>query len=353
MADVPLTQVAAPAAAPPEDGRAQLERELASFERFAAGAALGAGTVERLERHAFVVRPPGARGAAVDLLFMALMHGNEVGGLAVLTAVCDYLSRGLLVPSSSLGFVLCNVEAARQGTRFVQRDLNRSFGESAPDTLEQRRARELKPILSRARYCVDLHQTIEPSDAPFFVFGYQEATMRFAHAISPESPVITYWGRKFSEAPGADCTSGEFMDEAGTISLSFELGQKGFGLYEIAVGVRVCLQAIAAVDALGRGVPLPPLTDRANPIYTWSAIVPYPPGDVRLERGLKNFQPVASSQRLGTCDGAPLVAERSGLLLFPKYRHSTTEPKPAELYRLLRRPALSELGQGDCLAPRR
>lgn len=349
-----MTRIAAAAPVPrPEAAGARVERELASFERFAAARSLGGGTVERLERDAFVVRPPGARAETVDLLFMALVHGNEVGGLAVVNAICGYLAQGLLAPASSLGFVLCNVAAARQGTRFVQRDLNRSFGESAPETHEQRRAQELKPILRRARYCVDLHQTIEPSDLPFFAFAYQEATMRFAHAVSPESPVVTYWGRKFSQASGADCTSGEFMDEAGTIGLSFELGQKGFGAYEIAVGVRACLQAIAAVDGLGRGVPLPPLTDRANPLYTWSAIVPYPAGDVRLETGLKNFQPVAPGQLLGTHDGAPLLAERGGLLLFPKYRHSTTEPKPAELYRLLRRPALSELGQGDCLAPRR
>lgn len=336
----------------PEDTRARLERELASFERVAGAARLGAGRVERIERHAFVLHPPGARGDdAIDLLFTALMHGNEYGGLPALNAICGYLERGLLAPSSSIGFLLCNAEAARRDVRFIERDLNRSFGRTASDTLEDRRAREIEPFISRARYYINLHQTIEPSDAPFFVFKYEEACMRLAHAVSPDTPIVTYWGRAFSPGTGADCTADEFVQRAGGTGFSIELGQKGFGRYEVAMGVRVCLDAIAAIDGLGRGLALPALADCANLVYTWSAVVPYPAGDVVLTSGLKNFQPIAYNQCLGTHDGAPLVAEQSGLLLFPKYLRSKTEPKPAELYRLLRRPALRELGQGDCLAP--
>lgn len=353
MADLPLKPLAdAPVVPPPEDTSARLERELESFERFAGRTSLGVGEVERVDDHGFVVRPPGARGEPIDLLFTALVHGNEVGSLAVLNAICEYLGQGVVASSSSIGFLLCNLEAARRGVRSVQHDFNRSFCRSACETADERRLREIEAILGRARYSLDLHQTIEPSDAPFFVFAYHDASLRFAHAVSPETPVVTYWGRAFSgSGDAAGCTSNEFSHRAGGVGISIELGQKGFGLYEIAAGIRICLQTIAAVDALGRGVALPSRAECANPVYTWSAIVPYPAGDVRLERGLKNFQPIASRQRLGTHDGAPLVAERSGLLLFPKYVHSKTEPKPAELYRLLRRPAPSELGQGDCLAP--
>lgn len=115
--------------------------------------------------------------------------------------------------------------------------------------------------------------------------------------------------------------------------------------------MRVCLETIAAIDGVLRGAPLPPVHACANPIYTWAHIVPYPDGDVRLDAGLRNFQPIRAGERLGVHDGAPIVADESGLLLFPKYRRSEAEPKPGELYRLLRQPALSELGIGDCLVP--
>ncbi len=347
-----------PALDPPRGGDAphhRLEAELAAFERTAAAGSIGGAAIERLERYGFVVHPRGAapaEGGPIDLLFMALTHGNEYAGLPVLNALCRYLSSGALAPASSIGFLLGNLDAARAGTRFVERDLNRTFGRVQSDTADDRRARELEPSMARARYCVDLHQTIEPSDSPFFVFNYQESSLRLAHAVAPDVPVVTHWGRPFSDASSGGCTSDEFIQRAGGVALSIELGQKGFGLYQIAAGVRVCLEAIAAVDGIGGGMPLAPLSACANPIYTWAVIVPYPDGEVRLDAGLRNFQPVRTGQRLGLRDGAPLVAAKNGLLLFPKYRYSESEPKPAELYRVLRQPVLSELGQGDCLVPR-
>ncbi|MGS0894408.1 succinylglutamate desuccinylase [Burkholderia stagnalis] len=299
--------------------------------------------------HPGSMRPAGGR--PIDLLFIALTHGNEYAGLPVLNALCRYLAAGVLAPVASIGFLLGNVDAALRGTRFVERDLNRTFGRGQRDTADDRRARDMEPMMQRARYCVDLHQTIEPSEAPFFVFNYQVSSLQLANAIAPDTPVVTHWGRPFSTASAGGCTSDEFIQQAGGVALSIELGQKGFGLYQIAAGVRICLETIATADAILRGVPLPPIDACSNPIYTWAHIVPYPDGDVRLDSGLRNFQPIQAGDRLGLRNGAPLVAGTSGLLLFPKYRLSEAEPKPAELYRVLRQPALSELGKGDCLMP--
>ncbi|MBN3817877.1 succinylglutamate desuccinylase, partial [Paraburkholderia sp. Se-20369] len=284
-------------------------------------------------------------------LFIALTHGNEYAGLPALNALCRYFAAGVLAPAASIGFLLGNVDAARRGTRFVERDLNRTFGRSQRDTVDDRRARDMEPVMARARYSLDLHQTIEPSEAPFFVFNYMASSLQLAHVISQDTPVVTHWGRPFSATTAGGCTSDEFIQQAGGVALSIELGQKGFGLYQIAAGVRVCLETIAAIDGVLRGAPLPAVQACANPIYTWAHIVPYPDGDVRLDAGLRNFQPIRAGERLGMHDGAPIVADESGLLLFPKYRRSESEPKPGELYRLLRQPALSELGKGDCLVP--
>jgi succinylglutamate desuccinylase len=330
-----------------------LEENLARFHRNSRLRDIGASLVEPVDDHGFVLRPPAAvlrKDADVDLVFMALTHGNESGGLLVINAICDYIAKGLVRPTIAVGFILANVAAAIERRRFLDRDLNRSFGRDGGQALEHRRAREIEKLLRRARYLVDLHQTIEPSDLPFFVFAYQESSARFATAISPELPLVTHWGRPFSNADES-CTSDEFMNRHGGIGLGIELGQKGFGIYQIAAGIKICLDAIAAVAERAAGREFPRIRDAANPIYTWSDIVSYPSGRVLLEEGLRNFQPMKPGQRLGWRDDEPILASRAGLLLFPKYVRSDSEPRPAELYRLLRRVTPDELGKGDCMAP--
>jgi succinylglutamate desuccinylase len=327
----------------------RLEHELATFARHAGARHFGAARGEPIDQYAFVVRPDGDSRSRIDLLLMALTHGNEFGGLLVLNALCALLESGQVTPSISVGLVLCNVAAARRQMRQVDRDLNRTFGRVEGETLEDRRAREVEPMMRRARFSVDFHQTIEPSHTPFLVFAYEPLSLRFARGILPRAPVVTHWGRPFSGGSNGGCTSDEFIHRQGGVAVSVELGQKGDDVYQVAVGLSVCLHAMTVISVVDGGGELPPLSDELNPIYTWGDIVPYPDGHVLLEPGLTNFQPIQAGQRLGALAGDAVLAPSSGYLLFPKYVGSSTEPRPAELYRLLRRASLSELGRGDCL----
>jgi succinylglutamate desuccinylase len=327
----------------------RLEHELASFARHASARHFGAARCEPIDQYAFVIRPDGDSSSRIDLLLMALTHGNEFGGLLVLNALCALLESGQVTPSISIGLMLCNVAAARRQVRQIERDLNRTFGRIEGETLEDCRAREVEPIMRRARFSVDFHQTIEPSHMPFLVLAYEPMSLRFAHGILPGAPIVTHWGRPFSGESNGGCTSDEFIHRQGGIAVNVELGQKGADVYQVAVGLSVCLHAMAAVSVVNGGGALPPLSDELNPIYTWGDIVPYPDGHVLLEPGLTNFQLIQAGQRLGALAGDAILAPSSGYLLFPKYVGSSTEPRPAELYRLLRRASLDELGRGDCL----
>ena len=332
-------------AAPQALAGAQLEAALAQFERHAQGATLGRATVERHGTYGFVARAPGARGPHIDLLLMALNHGDEVAGLDVLNALCSALQDDAAVPTLSIGFLLCNVAAARRGQRFVERDLNRSFDRSDTATLEDRCARAIEPMLALARHSVDLHQTIEPSPTPFFVVGCDEPSLRFAQALAPQNPIVTYWGAGFSQAAGQGRTSDQFIQRRGGISVSVELGQKGFCPQQRELGKQLCLRALALVGALQGGAALGPLSDQLSPIYSWREVVPYPDGDVQLRPGLVNFEPVAQGQAMGRVGAQALLAPASGLLLFPKYVHAPEQARPAELYRLLRQLTLPEVTQ--------
>lgn len=323
-----------------------LEHELQAFRVARDRTMVGGARVEKLDEHGFVLRPPGVLraddGRDIDLLLLALVHGDEYAGLPVLNEVCRLLDAGLLRQTVTIAFLLGNVEAARAGRRFLDRDLNRSFARSRTDTREDRRARELERVLERARFCLDLHQTIEPSGTPFFVFSFGERDMRFAQAVGPGLPAVTFPRGTFSEL-SSGLTLGEFHAGIGGVDIAVELGQKGFGFYSEAAGLKLVLNAVEAVQALAGGTDLPAPSDAANPLYTWKSIVPYPAGEVALTEGLVNFQTITRGQHLGTNDGRPILAPTDGTLLFPKYVRLPDEPRPAELYRLLRRVPLAEM----------
>jgi succinylglutamate desuccinylase len=327
-----------------------LECELQAFHGTRDRPMVGRARVEKLDEHGFVLRPQGAvpaeDGRDIDLLLLALVHGDEYAGLSVLNTICRHLEAGVIDQTVTIAFLLGNVEAARAGRRFLDRDLNRSFARAQTDTHEDRRAREIERVLVRTRYCLDLHQTIEPSGTPFFVFAYSEQDLRFARAVGAGLPVVTYPSGKFSELTKG-LTLGEFHPRVGGVGVAVELGQKGFGFYSEAAGLKLALNAISTVKSLAAGGELPELSETANPLYTWQAVVPYPVGEVVLEEGLVNFQPIARGQRLGMNGRQPIEAPASGILLFPKYIRSPDEPRPAELYRLLRRVPLAEMEAGE------
>lgn len=330
-----------------------LKESLAAFQNNSRAASIGKSSVETIDDNAFILRPrrraSPETGRDIDLVVMAISHGNEYGGIPAINAICEHVRAGLIDLEISVGFILGNVEATLQDKRFVQKDLNRSFGLDLTEAIEDRRARQIEQLLKRARFFLDLHQTIEPSDSPFFVFDYTEKSLRFAQAISASLPIVTHWGRSFSETRGQ--TGYEFMNQQGGAGLCIEIGQKGFDAYPVAAGIRFCLDTLAAVRRLSGGEGHIALPAASNPIYTWGDIVPYPAGDVALDPGWRNFQKVERGQRVGVHDGREMLSSHGGLMLFPKYPRSGNEQRPPELYRLLRKTSVSELGKGDCLVP--
>ena len=171
-----------------------------------------------------------------DVLVTALVHGNELcGAWAVLAALEAELRprRGSL----TLGF--CNVRAfdrfdpaAPDDSRYVDQDLNRLWGEMrwkydgvAAFTVEQRRVLELRPIVERSDWLLDLHSMHEPGP-PTLLTGLAPRNVLLARELGvPELVVIDAGhreGRRMRD-------HGRFADlaENGTRSLLIECGYHG------------------------------------------------------------------------------------------------------------------------------
>lgn len=291
----------------------------------------------------------------IELTFGGIVHGNETAGIEVLTRLLEDLTHHSVLLTKKIGFFLGNPEAALAGQRFIERDLNRSFGMKVPaGSREGVRAAELEKLLERTRYLLDFHQTREPAATPFFIFPYQLRSFNFARQISSALPIVTHWGASFSKD---GMCSDEFVNKAGGTGITIELGQCGFDEHQIAGGLdaaRSALVALECVEArptewtLSRIAPASVATEFSGAVFTWSDIVPYPPtGIVELTPGLINFKSIEKQMVIGHHDNKPIMAPSTGHILFPKYvRPGTVDaklPRPAELCRFMKRISLEDL----------
>jgi succinylglutamate desuccinylase len=285
----------------------------------------------------------------IALTFFAVIHGNEVAGIAILNKVLAEIAKEDLPLKFPLALALGNYPALKSGVRYVDKDLNRSFGGSKGSAWELTRAEELASVLLRSSYLIDFHQTSQPSKEPFFIFPYSQNNVKFARALSARQAVVTHWHGGFSQDGMA---TDEFLTRHGGVGVTVETGQNGFFPEQITLGAQLAKQAVAYVERKLQELrgPLPATSETellGDNLYTWAHVQEFPRGVVILRPGLVNFQPVEKGEHLGTCDGVPLLAAASGKLLFPKYVDPALAPaeRPAELLRIIRPLSPSELPQ--------
>ncbi len=98
------------------------------------------------------------------------IHGNETAPIEACNALLAAIRTNKVYPGRPLLLIFGNPRAMAIQRRYVDFNLNRLFGSTAPGGIEARRARELEQACQRFhRYCrqiswhLDLHSTIKPS----------------------------------------------------------------------------------------------------------------------------------------------------------------------------------------------
>ncbi len=326
--------------------------EISQFETAIAAIDRTRYDIEKRSEHAYVLIPSqGSRirlpqGKNIGLTFLAIMHGNEIGGVRVLTDVLAFLNISQWSPSLPIAFVLCNYRAAAEDVRFLDRDLNRSFGMKNNSTWEGSRALELEDILTATAYMVDLHQTTEVAESPFFIFPYTPHAFALAQGLDEHLPIVTHWGQPFSQE--GRC-SDDYINSLGGTGLTIELGQNGVSAFKSGAGFKVCLKAMAVAEHLLSGKNLPKILNEPE-VYTWNEIIPWTEERTQLNPGWYNFKIATSGEILGYCgkEQVPIVAGATGPVLFPKYQTTPEKPKvPGELVRILKRISVHDLGKSN------
>lgn len=280
---------------------------------------------------------PASKDTALTLL--GITHGNEVAGLVAVNEFLGLLASRLVPLEVPIVVGLGNPDAARQGIRFIDRDLNRCFASADSSSREGRRAKEIERALATTYRLLDFHQTTQRCEMPFFIFPYCRQGFEFARKIDNGCAVVTHWGDAFSSE--GMCTD-EFVNKSGGIGISVELGQNGFDPYQIAFGSGLALAAYRSVlsELNPDGHPRISTSQLRGPIFSWEAVVPWPAvGTAILDPGWHNFRRITKGEPMGAMDdGTPILAEAGGRVLFAKYLHADAPgaPRPTELYRVMK-----------------
>ena len=135
------------------------------------------------------------------VLLTAVVHGNELCGAIAL----DYLLRKQIKPRrGTLTVAFCNVAAyARFDTadptqsRFVDEDFNRVWGVDALDgerqSIELRRARELRPVVEAADFLLDIH-SMQHATAALMLCGPLEKGRNWARRVGFPELIVSDQG---------------------------------------------------------------------------------------------------------------------------------------------------------------
>lgn len=135
--------------------------------------------------------------AGPHVMIMALTHGNEVSGAITVDA---FLERELRPRRGRLTLAFGNVEAYHRfdpqnidATRYLDEDLNRVWLpgklDSELDSIELRRARQLRPVVDTVDLLLDIHSMHEEAP-PVMMCGAQRKGIAFAATLGVPQTVV-------------------------------------------------------------------------------------------------------------------------------------------------------------------
>jgi succinylglutamate desuccinylase len=276
------------------------------------------------------------------MVFGAITHGNETGSLPGFVQMGRALAAGDIEYGGRVTLMLGNIEACKQDRRFLEADLNRVFLEEAPESLEKTRAFEMMQVLDQADVFIDFHQTIEPSEKPFYIFPFHESGYQWAKLLGGGTSLITRDSRHaFSQ--GCVCAD-EYARKRGIPGITLEMGQKGITDIADKLTWQTMERALAALDKTVAGQTIPTQLESLTPPEFEFIEIQYSQsfGGPRshLNPGLLNFTWVNEGEVIGKHDdGSDMVVPQAGYLVFPKYPRRDEEGlvigrAPGQIYNL-------------------
>lgn len=252
--------------------------------------------------------------------FLALVHGDEILGLPVLNQLIRQILNQDIITNSEIYFALGNIPAAMSGKRFLEEDLNRSFGLSSEGSIESRRARELeKLMLNHCDYLIDIHQTAEDTLNAFFIFQYSSSRcLNFINEINPGIPTIVQLD---TIGGNTGLASDEYVRSRGGFGTTIEAGRIGYSREYFDLCFSACRKTLQTLQRPSSFLERPEgLTSFTGLLFQISSRFQVSDLRMQLKPGWKNLASIKSGEVVGVCGNEEIYSPASGYILFPKYQ---------------------------------
>ena len=213
--------------------------------------------------HRFASGKPGPH-----VMVNALTHGNEFCGMV---AVCQLLDSGVRPKIGTLTLSFANVaayesfDAARPfDSRLITHNLNRIWSaaqlEGTDDSVELRRAREMRPAVAAADHILDLHSTSQDV-VPFWVYPAYARNAAVASALPLPAVHLVMPAGLGSGTPLIQHGAHGLAESAAGAALVAECGQH-FKQASADLAVEVAHDFLGHFGLIDRNVPAPAVPPR-------------------------------------------------------------------------------------------
>lgn len=256
--------------------------------------------------------PGKEKGLTVTIL--GGIHGNETVGVDIVQNLLLKMMQGK-VHQGVLQVALGNIEAIKQGKRFIEKDLNRCFGHPKGKSIEEVRANQLKSLLIDTDVLLDIHGTIKPSK-PFMGSPNPDHELGRVLPYIGLSTLIT--GEGYA-TKGNPIYTDAFVAEAGGLGVTIEAGWlKDPKIMQIQKNIHdaLVMLGIFAGDK-----------DKIKPVdmQMWDAYWNVIAGkNFKFTKEWQNFEEIPAGTLIATDPGenGDVVASEASIILFPKSKEN-------------------------------
>jgi uncharacterized protein len=249
-----------------------------------------------------------AKGPTVTII--GGIHGNETCGVETFYWLKEKFPLNNKIDCGKLYIILGNPKAAELGQRYFEEDLNRQFDTKSNSfklSYEGLRAKEIKTILKKTDFLLDIHSTSSPS-TPMSCSEGKNKDMKIAATLGVKY-ITTNWDGKLKEG----CAADEWMAKIGKIGITIECGShKSHTSTPFAKQTAIrFLNAIGMIDTKAK-----PLLKKPKVIKITENI--YPTHDsFQFTKNFKSFDPIPKGSVYAIENGKKLKAKENYLIIMP------------------------------------